>query len=297
MKTTIRTVAGVMLVGLLFVPRPAAGQGRPPHVSLRVGLVDTLFRTEGDKEIQSLAGPFRSLMEENANIGGDVVNGGDFDHVAGLLKEGKVKIGVFHGFEFAWARLKNPDLKPVMIAVNQQPSVRVVLVVRQDSKATTPADLKGKALNLPQLAREQCRLFVERRCVQEGVSPEKWFAKIKSPRTAQDALDDVDQKYADAAVVEEVDLAAFKRKFPKTAARLRVLAESEKFPSPVIACQAGGVGEDVLIRLRSGLIAARNTDRGRKLLESCYLTGFEEVPADYEQQLQAILKAYPRPGK
>ena len=277
-------------------PGAAAAEKAAPTV-LRVGIINTMFRDNPEKQLQSMSGPFKSLMEEQAGIPGEVVSGGDAEKLSAQLKEGKLQLGAFNGFEFGWARVKNPDLKPLMIAVDRQSFARAVLVVRDDNKAADAAALKGQTMALSRLAREHCRLFLERRCVPQGMTTDKFFAKLTTPGTAQDALDDVAENFAQATVVDDVDLASFRKSFPKTGAKLRVLAESEKFPCVVIAYQAGGVDADTLKGLRTGMIDAKSTERGRKLLDLCRTTGFEAVPDDYEKTVADIIKAYPPPMK
>jgi hypothetical protein len=53
--------------------------------------------------------------------------------------------------------------------------------------------------------------------------------------------------------------------------------------------------EGLLERFREGMIAAKDTTRGRQLLELCRITRFEAPPADYEHMLTEIAKAYPPP--
>jgi ABC-type phosphate/phosphonate transport system substrate-binding protein len=95
--------------------------------------------------------------------------------------------------------------------------------------------------------------------------------------------------------VDTVDLENFKKRYPKTAARLRVLKESEKMPCVVVAYHPGKVDDETLKKVRTGMIGAKSTQRGRDLLELCRLTAFEAVPADHDQQLAETLKTYPPP--
>jgi ABC-type phosphate/phosphonate transport system substrate-binding protein len=162
---------------------------------------------------------------------------------------------------------------------------------------TEPVDLKGKVLALPVLAREHCRLFAERRCAQNGTPMEKWFARVLKPRSSEAALHDVADGAAQATVVDDVEYSDYCKRYPKTTEKLRVLMESEEFPSPVIAYQPGGMAETTLTRLQQGMIAAKATARGRNLLELCRITAFEAVPEDYDQSLSDIIKAYPPPTK
>ena len=155
-------LGGATLLGALASgPRsPAAEKGGR---TVRVGLVDTLFHNDSEQQIQSMAGPFKSLLEEKAGIVGEVVLGGNPENLAAELKDGKVGLGVYNGFEFGWAKQKNADLKPLMVGVNRRPFVRVVVIVRKDEKMADTAGLKGKVLALSQLAREPERIFVEAR--------------------------------------------------------------------------------------------------------------------------------------
>src|SRR5205085_2139260 len=102
---------------------------------VRVGLMHTLFPGADEAQIQSLAMPFTTLLEEQAGVVGELSLADDAGKLADRLGEGKVQLGVFHGVEFAWARQKNPDLKPLVIAVDQQPFARAVIVVRRGDRA------------------------------------------------------------------------------------------------------------------------------------------------------------------
>jgi ABC-type phosphate/phosphonate transport system substrate-binding protein len=293
---TVIVGGAALLAPLAFGPDAAAAE-KADVKTIRVGLVKSLFHDDTEKQVQSMAGPFKSLMEEKAGVVSEAVLGGDPENLAVELKDGKVGLGVFHGFEYAWAREKNPDLKPLMVGINQRPFVRAVVVVRKDDTITDPAGLQGKVLAVPRLAREEARIFTERQVVAPGVTLDKWFSKVAKPRTAQDALDELDDKAVDAAAVDETDLAEYGKKFPKSAGRLRVLKASEKFPPITVAYQPGKMEQQTLDKLRDGMIEANKTERGRKLVDLCRLTAFEKVPADFDQSVAEIAKAYPPPTK
>jgi ABC-type phosphate/phosphonate transport system substrate-binding protein len=272
----------------------ATGANTAP-MTLHVGLVDTLFPDQTEKEIKATAGPFKSLMEEQAKVLGEVGVGGNYERVASELKDKKIDLGVFHGFEFAWARKANPDLKPLMIGINERPYVQIVVVVNTEEKLADPTGLKGKAIALPKLGRETGRLFVERKIVADAMPLDKWFGKVTRPRTNEDALNDVADNVVQVTAVDSVDLEKFKKRYPKTGARLKVLKESEKMPCVVVAYQPGNVDMETLNKVRSGMIGAKSTQRGRDLMELCRLTAFEAVPGDLDKQLAETLKNYPPP--
>src|SRR5437764_104252 len=98
-------------------PRTAAEEATPAMV--RIGLVETLFPDTSEQLMQVMIRPFKSLLETQTGVRGQVLVGGDAESISRLLKEDRIHLGVFHGIEFAWARLKNPDLRPLIIAINR----------------------------------------------------------------------------------------------------------------------------------------------------------------------------------
>jgi ABC-type phosphate/phosphonate transport system substrate-binding protein len=277
-------------------PRAAAEEAGG-RATVRIGLVETLFPDTPEPLMQVMIRPFKSLLETQTGVRGQVVVGGDAESVSRQLKEDRIQLGVFHGIEFAWARLKNPDLRPLLIAVNRNRVLRACLVVSAACQARDYADLKGKKVGLPRLSRDHCRLFLERRCCKEGCTPARFYGEVSNPQDPEDALDAVVDGKLDGAVIDLVALENFRKLKPGRAARLKILQQSEPFPSAVIAYQLGGLAEGLLDRFRQGMISARSTRHGRQLLEMCRITAFEAVPSDYEELLVSIVKAYPPPTR
>ncbi|MGH9676151.1 MAG: phosphate/phosphite/phosphonate ABC transporter substrate-binding protein [Candidatus Acidiferrum sp.] len=293
--TSILITAGLVLAASLAAAQrlPAHGDEARNSGLVRVGLVGTLFRNTPEALIQIMVRPFKSLLESQTGMAGQVISGGNAENLGKLLKDDQVQLGVFHGLEFAWARLKTPGLKPLLIAVNEKPYLRANLVVRKDSSALAVADLFGKKIALPASSREHCRVWFERRCAKAGASPEKSYKEIATPADAEDALDAVFSGTVAAAVVDSVEMRDYARNKSGRFARLKTLLESEAFPCAVVAYVPGTLAEAQLERFRLGMIAARTNPKGQKLLDLCRITRFEIVPADYEQMLADIVKAYP----
>jgi ABC-type phosphate/phosphonate transport system substrate-binding protein len=291
-------LSALVLVLVLLVPFLASTPGQAANHqrgSLRIGLVGSLFRNTPEALIQIMMGPFKSLMVSQTGLRGEIVSGGEYDALAEKLKEGKVDLGVFHGVEFAWARMKHPELEPVFICVNHHHSLRAFLVVRSDGKVTKPALLAGKRVGLPATSKEHCRLFLSRRCVRPGTTPEKFFSALNNPFDTEEALDNLIYRLSDAAIVDAVEWEHYQKIKPGVARRLRVLLESEPLPCGVVAYHAGQLPKEQVKRFRDGMIRARSTRKGRQLLRLSRLTSIEPVPADYDAQLAAALKAYPPP--
>src|SRR5262249_22826349 len=152
------------------------------------------------------------------------------------------------GFEFAWARLHNPELKPLVIAVCKHKQLHAHLVVAKDNPCGGCDDLKGKVLALARLSRGHCHLYLERRCSGPHADPHKVFSKITSPADAEEALDDVVDGRAHATIVDRLALDTYKAHKPARAERLKVLSQSEAFPAAVVAYQPGVLDESALRR-------------------------------------------------
>jgi ABC-type phosphate/phosphonate transport system substrate-binding protein len=264
---------------------------------IRIGLIASLFRDTSEPLMQVIMRPFRSLMESQTGLNGQLVAGGEAQDLGQRLKDGKVHLGVFHGVEFAWARMKFPQLKPLLIAVNQQPFLRAHLVVRKDGKIDSVADLKGQVMALPYMSREHCWLYLERRCVAPGNTPEKFFSRITSPRDATYAIDDVIDGAAQAAVIDDTELATYRKRYPEYFAKVKVLQHSEAFPSAVIAYYPGTLSDELVERFRTGMLGAKASPQGRQMMQLCRITSFEEVPDDFDHMLDDIAKAYPPAAK
>jgi ABC-type phosphate/phosphonate transport system substrate-binding protein len=283
-----------LIAALLAPPERAPAQ---PSGAVRIGVISSLFRDTSEPLMQVIMRPFKSLLESQTGVSGQLVAGGDAQNLGQRLKKGEIHLGIFHGVEFAWAKAKFPQLKPLVIAVNKQPFLRAHLVVGSDSKITGRDDLKGKVVAIPNLSREHCWLFLERRCIPDGSTTTKYFARLTRPRDANYAIDDVIDGVAQAAVIDDADLAAYRKQYPDDFAKVKVLQKSESFPCAVIAYYPGTVSEDMIDQFRAGMLAAKSTRQGREMMHLCRITSFEEVPDDFEQALSDIAKAYPPPSK
>jgi len=260
---------------------------------VRIGLVKSLFRGTPEAVMQVAMRPFKTLLETQTGVTGQVVGGGGAMTLAHKLKNDQVQLAVFHGFEFAWAQQKYPSLKPIIIAVNQQPIARAVLVVRHTSKATSYAHLKGKVVALPAHNKEHCRLYFERRCVKPGVSAKKFYGDVLDPVDSEEALEEVADGNADATVVDGVAFASWCKNKPRRSRQVKILAESEPFPCAVVACNDGKFDAATVQRFRTALLNAHKNTAGQKLIELIKITGFESVPPTYADQLAEIARLYP----
>lgn len=283
----------LLLSSLLILPPAAAGDKEPP---VRIGMVQTLFTDVPSPLVQIILQPFGALMKEFTGMDGKMVLGGDPLSLGKDLDDGKVDLAVFHGVEFAWAQNKYPKLRPLMVAITKYKHAQAQLVVRKDMDSSRFGDLKGKPVSLPMRSREHCRLFLARNCNECGqCNPQTFFSQVVPTVNVERALDDLCLGKVDGVVVDTVALENYQDIKPGCRARLKVLKDSELFPTGVIAYREGSLNETICNRFREGLGNANKTDRGRDMMSMFRITGFETIPDDYAQNLTNILKAYPPP--
>ena len=258
-------------------------------------MVNSLFKDVPEATLAAMMKPFSSVMEAQTGVRGELVPGGDVNVLADQMAADKIQLGVFHGIEFAWARVKHPELRPLAIAVNQDRHVRALLVVRADSPSVDALQLHDQILAMPRQSKLHCHLFADKCCDASHKPALQFFGKVVSPANAEEALDDIVDKEAAAAIVDGVAFDSFKRLKPGRASKLRVVLTSGSSLTAVIAYRFGAVDDATMSKFREGLVNASHNILGRQMLTLWKLTSFETVPDDYETTLSEIVKAYPPP--
>ena len=278
---------------LAMVPAPPADGGEVKS-AVRVGITGSLFRDMPEALLPALARPFKSLMESQTGLSGELIPGIKSEELSQRLKDDKLQLAVYQGFEYAWAHDRYPELKPLMIAINQHKYLHACVVVRDGGPAKL-ADLQGKTIAVPRRTREHCHLFLDRRCDAAGKPTKDYFGKILTPLTPEEGVDQVVSGQADAALADGCFLDWYEKHKPERFARLKVAEKSEKFPATVVVYYGSTLDEATLRRFREGMLNAKDNARGVQLMTLCQMTSFEPIPDDYDKLLKAIVKAYPAP--
>jgi ABC-type phosphate/phosphonate transport system substrate-binding protein len=289
------TWAVAAALGIFVSPLPAEEATRQPD-PVKIGMVSSLFKEIPKSILPVVMQPFATLMQQQTGLAGQILPAGEYTTLGQELAKDKFQLGVFHGVEFAWAKLKHPDLQPLMIAINQDRHLRAYLVVRADMDGNCLDDLEGQILAIPRGTREHCLLFLDKYCRKCGHEPKDFFAQITTPPNPEDALDKVFDDEVQATVVDGPALGSYKRRKPGRFEQLQTLLISEKFPAGVVAYHSGTLDVETLRRFREGMMNANKCPLGRQLMTLWKLTAFEPVPADYEQTLAEIVVAYPPPS-
>jgi ABC-type phosphate/phosphonate transport system substrate-binding protein len=288
-----------LLVFMLCLTAFASGQSpvtSTENTGVRVGMPRTLFHDLPPVMVRIATRPFGAVLREMTGLSGEIIAGGEPEAVAQQLVDGKLDLAVFYSFEFGWVKKTHPELRPLMVAVNEHRSVSAYILVRKDSSATLFADLKGKKFYLPAYTREHCRIYLERLCHCDGNCGSKdYFGHIDSSDGVEGALDDLCGGEVQAAVVDVIGMDFYKYLKPGCFNKLRILAQSEPFPPPVIVYRHGGLSAEALARFRDGMLRANQTDSGRKMMRTWSISAFEAVPENYDEAVAACLKLYPCP--
>lgn len=264
-----------------------------PNGRLKLGVLQGMFRDVPPALLQATAKPFADLFYRQTGINGDVEMVPDCDTLAAKMTDKELQIGVFHGYEFAWVREKHPDVQPLVITIPPGRKCQACLVVHKNTKATTPADLKGECVVVPMYTKAHCYLYMDRLRVD---LPENCCAKAKhDPVTPEEALDAVVGGTKQCALVDVSSLNSYESNKPGNFQELRVMARSEAFPPAVIAYRRGSLDQATVGQVRNGLLRANQTAQGRAFMMLWKLKGFEEVPEGFDAHLERIYKAYPPP--
>lgn len=282
-------LAPSLALGLLVASLAWAQQGK---TELRIGTSGAIAE-EKPGETKGAIETLRDFIKDETSFKNEIIRQKDWRELADKMVKKELNIGVFQGFEFAWAQEKYPALKPLAIAANMRPYRTDYLIVHANGGINNFANLAGKTLSLPKTNQREPQLFIAKLCRDQGKGLNQFFAKIVSPPNAEEALDDVVDKVVQATVVERVAGDAYKRRKPGRFAQLKMLAESRQFPSTVIAYVDKALDPATLERFRDGLLGASKKDRGKELLTMFKLTGFDPVPAEFDQVLAQTRKEYP----
>lgn len=269
----------------------AVGQKADPDV-LRIGSSGDVSPGEpGSAKEKSALESLRSFIKSETGMDNDISRQKDWREVADQMAKGQLQLGVFQGYEFAWAREKYAGLKPLALAININRYPTIFVVTGKASQAKDFAGLAGQSVALPAGTPPTVRFFVER---QTGAKkPEAFFSKITAQENVEDALDDVVDGVVQAAVVDRAALEAFKRRKPGRHSKLKEIAQSQPFPPVVLAYQEKALTEAKLRGFRDGLLNAHRKEKGLMMLTLFRLTGFEEIPEDLAKVLAETRKTYP----
>lgn len=284
------TRTACVLAGLAL----ATGAGQSAEPGLQIGMVQGMFRDVQPALVQAMSRPLQDMIRKQTGLTGDVEIVPDAFALADKMRDGRLQLGVFHGFEYAWVKASNPDLTAIAVAVPPGRTLQACVVVHADSKLGGLSDLKGEPVVIPRGSKAHCHLYLDRQ--RAALPADCAKPKTRPLVTAEEALDAVVNGDSPAALVDIAALTGYQNLQPGAAKSLKVLCRSDSFPFGVVAYHKGAVDANTVERVRQMLTNADRTPAGKPLMMLWNLKGFEDVPADYTDWLNAIRKAYPPPA-
>lgn len=289
---TRRTFFRLAAIGAAPVLVCTQAQAHDPQ-TIQIGLAQGLFKDTQPAVVQALAKPLRDLVKRSTGLTGDVELIADPLELAAKMKAGKLQLGVFHGYEFAWVKQADDEIVPVVVSVPPARKFQACVLVRSDSPHKELEDLKDEGVIVPRATKGHCTLYFDTLRARLPATTAK--PMTKPAMTSEEALDAIVNGDQTAALVDASALLGYQTLQPGAAKQLRCLCESEVFPPTVLAYRKGGLNEGTVASLRKLLTESHQTAAGKPLLMLWNLKGFELAPADYGEQLTRSLKNYPSP--
>ena len=283
-------------LALLIVPREGSPAESTRSNVLRIGSSPSLTEGKnGVKEKSNLA-TLSVFIKDETGMDNTIVQQKGWREMADRMVKGELELGVFQGYEFAWAQELHADLKPLALAVNVHRYPVVCVMTHRDDKASDFAGLQGGTIAIPAIGEGRLKLYVERQCRAARKKPDEFFTKVNdSHKNVEDPLDDVVDRQVKATVVNRAALEAFKKRKPIRFKQLKQIAESQPFPPGIVAYYGKNPDEATRKRLLDGLLGAARKEKGQMMLTLFRLTGFETVPDDLGKVLTQTRKDYPPP--
>jgi ABC-type phosphate/phosphonate transport system substrate-binding protein len=237
----------------------------------------------------------KKFIKDETGLDDDILRQSNWRELAEKMKKDQMQIGVFQGYEFAWAQEQYPDLKPLALAVNVYTYPVAYVVTKRDDPARDFAGLANQSVVVPANGQRFLNLFLARQAEALGKNMNSLFSKVVSRDSAEDAIDDVVDGTVQATVADRAALEGYKERKPGRFRQLKEVAHSRPFPPAVVAYYDKHLGEATLRRFKDGLLDAKNKERGSTTLTLFRLTGFEPVPEDFGRVLAATRETYPAP--
>jgi len=281
------------VVAALLALTDAPADGRRGRDVIRIGTTGSVNGEKSNSKEKSSLVTLKTFLKDETGLENEILEERDWRVLTNKLAKGQLQVGVYQGYEFAWAQEQRPDLKPLALAINVHRYPVAYVVSNTANKAKDFNGLQGQTFAIPQDGPRFLRFYVSREAKAGGKTLDTFFAKVTTPERIEPALDDVVDGIVGAVVVERAALEVFKLRKPARFKKLRAVAHSQPFPPPVIAYCGNTLDEDTRERFRSGLLAANKQEKGKQMMELFGLTHFETAPPDFGKVLAATRKAYP----
>jgi ABC-type phosphate/phosphonate transport system substrate-binding protein len=280
------------LAAVLAVATTPSGARQAKIDVLHIGSSGSLASEKENKEKAALES-LRDFIKEETGFTNDITKQKDWRELSDKMVKGQLHLGVFQGYEYAWAKEKHPKLAPLALAINIHRYPVAYVVTKKDNKAKDFAGLAGQTLSIPATGQGYLRLYAERQAEAAGKKLDTFFSKVTAPDNVEDAIEEVLAGKVQATVVDRAGLETYKQRKPGRFKLLKPVAHSEKFPPAVVAYYDTVLDEATRRRFKRGLLEAANKEKGQMMLTLFKLSGFQDIPEDFGKVLAQTRKTYP----
>jgi phosphonate transport system substrate-binding protein len=293
MAMTEKSFVAITFTGLLALCSVLPAEEQAKVDVLRIGTSGTLHPFKQDPKTEK-AGleSLKAFIKEETGFDSEILAQNDWHELTEKMAKGDLHLGVFHGFEFAWAQGKHPNVKALAIAINGSRTPIACVVVQRDSPAKSFGDLKGFTVDLPDTGDRYLNLFVDHQCRAAGQSPEAFFSKISAQDNYEDSIDLVVDGKVQAAVVDHGALQSYQRRKPGRFNKLKEAATSQPFPPIVLAHFGSILDEPTLKRFKDGIMGASSKEKGQTLLTLFRVSAFEMPSPEFDKVVAETRKSY-----
>ena len=115
----LRKVALACVMGMLLGPCSAMAQGQPSKKIdvLRIGTSGSLALNASGAKEETALDALKSFIKTETSFENEIIQQTNYEELVQKLMNGQLHLGVFQGFEFAWAQAENAKLQPLALAV------------------------------------------------------------------------------------------------------------------------------------------------------------------------------------
>lgn len=283
----------VLSSGAAMFALAVSGAGGQVAKPLGIGTSGVLTTGRDPAVEEASLSELRTLIRQESGLSNEIFRQESWQPLADKMTKGELQLGIFQGYEFAWAEHQHPSLRPLLLLVSGDVYAVVEVLVRRTDSAGDFAGLEGYRLALVDGGQRYLRLFVDRNSKANGKDPESFFSRIVPEDNVESALDDVVDGVVQATVVDHASLELYRQRKPGRVTKLKVIVRSLPLPPVVLAYDDHRLSERTLARLSDGPVRGSNTDISKRVLGLFRLSSFEPVPADFEEVLARTRKLYP----
>jgi ABC-type phosphate/phosphonate transport system substrate-binding protein len=263
--------------------------------TFHIGISDTLIRGQMNPAaapmlLQPMAEVFSLPAKQAAQF--------QLDRPAGLakrLQDSNIQLGIMPGIEYGWIHPQYPNLVPLATVFASDIRLGACVLVRADSQVKSLANLKCQTIALPQRLQYHSHLFLHLAIEKLGAEQQGFFARVLTSADVNDGIESVVDQEAVAVLVDTDSWKTYQERKPGRSQKLRVLIQSQPFPTSAVLYQRQSWDEKELQQIEEILCTAHLRAFTRQILNFWRISKFVKYTDEYEQVVKDIVRDIPNP--